>query len=111
MSLCIVGHLQFVFDVSQENVAGRQRLVVFVRNQRPSGYCREPLKSIARTDFRYLAAMADLERLQDELDFAYAACTQLDVSSALTTLDHLEIDLLLHVADVLQCSGIQRTVV
>src|SRR5262245_9071914 len=99
MGLRVVDHLKLVFDVAQKNVSLTER-VIFVRcEKRLITERAERFHCVSLADERDSAAVADFERLCDQFDFADAARSQFDISTALLADGHLLVDLPLDAAN------------
>ena len=94
MCLQAMLHLQTVLEGSPKMVStGKLRVLAF-GNQSAIGQTAEADQGVRRTQPWIAAAKGNLQRLRDELDFANAAATKLDVETFLAPLS-LSINLFL----------------
>jgi len=91
VSLGVVDHLQLVLHIAQEDVSLRERVALFRRDERLIAKRAETFHCISLAYLRDLSAVADLQRLDDQFDFADAARAQFDVTEALLLADKIAV--------------------
>src|SRR5437867_12818025 len=99
VGLELVEDLEPMLDGAQMNVRSREQPAEVGRQVAPLGEAKDRLQRVRLAQPRVVAAVKELEGLDDELDLADAAAAELDVRRlAALSLDD-PVDLRLHVAD------------
>src|SRR5262245_63922237 len=111
VGLRIVDLLELVLHVAQEDISLRERVAFLRRDERLIAKRAERLQGVALAYLRELGAAADLQRLDDQLDFANAAGAEFDVAAALLADGHLLIDLALDASHFFQRFEVKGPVV